>query len=83
LKQDKFLYVLETLKDIEYANPQSIPLLFNYKHKTKEEADEEAIEASKDYHSGMMDPSREVAMFEKGRSVKKMIGRKKRMDINK
>lgn len=53
-----------------------MPMLFQYKNKVKEEADEEANEVSKEYRSGVMDPSREVAKFEKGRIVKKNVGKK-------
>jgi hypothetical protein len=42
----------------------------------KEEADIEAVEASKEYHSGVMDPSRDAAKFEKVRRIKKNVGKK-------
>lgn len=42
LKQDRFQSIVDTLKDIEYANPNTMPMLFVYKNKVKEEAEEEA-----------------------------------------
>ena len=62
---------------MEYATPTTIPILYKYKEKVKEEMDDEENEVSKEYRSGRMDPSREVAQFEKGRSVKKKIGKKR------
>jgi hypothetical protein len=53
--------VVETLKELEYATPTTIPILYKYKEKVKEEMDDEENEVSKEYRSGRMDPSREVA----------------------
>ncbi|CDW80609.1 UNKNOWN [Stylonychia lemnae] len=77
LKQSQFQQVVETLKELEYATPQTIPVLYKYKEKVKEEMDDEENEVSKEYRSGRMDPSREVAQFEKGRSIKKKVGKKR------
>ena len=44
LKQDQFSYVVDTLKEIEYANPSVLPLLYKYKYKIKEEAEDTANE---------------------------------------
>lgn len=66
----------ETLKELEYATPSSIPILFQYKERVKEEMEEEENEVSKEYRSGRMDPSSEVAKFEKGRRTKKKVGKK-------
>lgn len=61
LKQSQFQQVVETLKELEYATPTTIPILYKYKEKVKEEMDDEENEVSKEYRSGRMDPSREVA----------------------
>eukprot|EP00350_Pseudokeronopsis_sp_OXSARD2_P006612 CAMPEP_0170558838 /NCGR_PEP_ID=MMETSP0211-20121228/38225_1 /TAXON_ID=311385 /ORGANISM="Pseudokeronopsis sp., Strain OXSARD2" /LENGTH=55 /DNA_ID=CAMNT_0010871195 /DNA_START=1883 /DNA_END=2050 /DNA_ORIENTATION=- len=54
-----------------------MPMLYQYKIKQKEEAEHIADEVNKEYKSGVMDPSRDVAMFEKKRYIKKDIGSKK------
>ncbi len=38
-----------------------------------------ALEVAKEYHSGIMDPSRVAAQFEKFLSVKKNIGAKEKI----
>lgn len=38
-----------------------MPILYKYKEKIKEEMDEEENDVTKEYRSGRMDPSREVA----------------------
>lgn len=43
--------------------------------------DDEENEVSKEYRSGRMDPSSEVAKFEKGRRIKKKVGKKLEMEI--
>ena len=69
--------MVETLREIEYANPQTLPLLYQYKYKIKEEDEEQANEVTQEYKSGMMDPSRDAAKFEKTRMTKKSVGKKK------
>eukprot|EP00347_Sterkiella_histriomuscorum_P004349 403360787 len=81
LKQNKFQQIVDTLKELEYAAPQSLPVLYSYKERVKEEMDEEENEVSKEYRSGRMDPSSEVAKFEKGRRVKKKVGKKLEMEL--
>ena len=52
-------------------------MLFKYKDKIKEEADDIANEVRTEYKSGVMDPSRDAALFEKNRRIKKNLGKKK------
>ena len=65
------------IKELEYANPQVIPMLYKYKERVKEEMDEDESEIAKEYKEGKMDPCREVAQFEKVRKIKKLVGKKK------
>ena len=77
IKQESFLYTHETMKELEFAESSVLKVLFQYRLKGKHENEEIANEVTKEYKSGMMDPSREVAKFEKLQSMKKNIGKKK------
>ena len=81
LKQSHFVHIVDQVKELEYASAQTIPKLFQYREKIKEELDDEEFEVTKEYRSGKMDPSREVAQFEKGRRVKKSIGKRKDLEL--
>lgn len=72
---------MDTVKELDYANASTIPILFRYKEKVREEMDDEENEVSKEYKSGKMDPSREVAQFEKHRRIKKKVGKKADIEL--
>ena len=66
----------ELLRDIEFADPNLLNVLFDYKMRCQEENEDEEQEIEKEYRSGMMDPSRTAAIVEKEQNIKKMIGLK-------
>ena len=61
-----------------------MPMLFKYRQKVKDETEQVENEVSQEYKSGVMDPSRDVAKFEKTRrAVNKIKKSAKYEDINK
>jgi len=83
LQQDAFGDILERLKQLDYANPNVLEQLYRYLEKTEEQQQMTEEEVIKEFKEGQMDPSSEVAKFEKGGRTKKgggaMRGNSKRL----
>lgn len=69
----------DILKELEYAGNAVLPLLFDYRVQCAEENNEVAIDIEREYRSGMMDPSRTVALQERLAAVRKNVGRKRKI----
>lgn len=70
------------LKEIEFADSNTLKVLYQYKLLSRYENEDNALEVQKEYKSGIMDPSRVAAQFEKMMSVKKIVGKKKLIQEN-
>jgi len=64
------------MNELDYSKPQVLPLLYKYKERLVEELEDVEKEVTADYHSGVMDPSRDVAQYERVRNMKKLVGKK-------
>ena len=52
------------IKDLDYAQPDKLEVLYNYKRMEGVQEREEASLITREYRSGIMDPSRETAKLE-------------------
>ena len=69
LQQDALGEILERLRQLDYANPNVLEQLYRYLEKTEDQQQQTQQEVIKEFKEGQMDPSSEVAKFEKiGRS---------------
>lgn len=69
------------LQDLETANTNALNLVYEYQKSSDDEEIQRAIEVAKEYHSGKMDPSRQVGKLERiqhSHNVKKVIQLRKR-----
>eukprot|EP00347_Sterkiella_histriomuscorum_P019205 403342536 len=82
LKFLNFQNMSDTIKDIEFADSNTLKVLYQYKQQSKHENEDNALEVQKEYKSGIMDPSRVAAQFEKLMCVKKLVGKKKVIQEN-
>eukprot|EP00347_Sterkiella_histriomuscorum_P015429 403357059 len=82
LKFLNFQNMSDTIKDIEFADSNTLKVLYQYKQQSKHENEDNALEVQKEYKSGIMDPSRVAAQFEKLMCVKKLVGKKKVISEN-
>lgn len=67
----------DVLKEIDFGDPSTLKVLYQYKLQSTHENEDNALEVEKEYKSGIMDPSRVAALYEKLMNVKKLVGRKK------
>lgn len=60
----KYQNITNVIKDLDYAQPDKLEVLYNYKRLETQQEREEASVITKEYRSGIMDPSRETAKLE-------------------
>ncbi len=60
----KYQTISNMIKDLDYAQPDKLEVLFNYKRMESMQEREEASLITREYRSGIMDPSRETAKLE-------------------
>ena len=82
LKNNEFMNTFDIVKNLDFAYTTSFRLLYNHKVKEMEEYQELQNEIERDYHNGVMDPSRLVAKIEKQVAIKKNVGAKKKIQDN-
>lgn len=82
LRQMTHKQIQDVFKEIELAEASTLKVLYQYKVQSRYENEDNALEVQKEYKSGIMDPSRVAAQFEKLMNVKKLIGRKKLVHEN-
>jgi hypothetical protein len=72
-RHDKFTEMISQLKELELSEPKMLEKLFKYQAHQNRELEKEANDVMKEYKSGVMDPSREAAKFERktGRNIRK------------
>jgi hypothetical protein len=80
LQNRNFLDNLEILKELEYAESYSLNILYWYKKSSIFQQLEGREDIIREYKSGSEDPSRFAAQKEKLAAIKKMVGKKKRMN---
>jgi len=56
VKQREFATVMDTLKEMDFANVEAIPLLYGYRALEITDNNETADEVAKEYRSGRLDP---------------------------
>ena len=78
LEQDIRLH--QQLQDVEYSEPASMKVLYQFKMKTRNQFEDQATEAKQEYISSMMKPNRLAAVIEKLKVIKKNVGRKLRVN---
>lgn len=65
-------HTVDLLKEIEFAEDEKkLKQIFMYKVISQEDYNQVAREIKREYKSGLMDPSREVARIEKNKIKKK------------
>ncbi|CDW73333.1 UNKNOWN [Stylonychia lemnae] len=82
LKIGNFKKLCDAIKEIEFADSTTLKVLYQYKQQSKFENEDNALEVQKEYKSGIMDPSRIAAQFERLMNVKKIVGKKKIVQEN-
>lgn len=70
LKEEEFLRTFAKLKDIDFADCTVMKTLFEYKKQDEYDQDELANEVIKEYHSGRLDPLRNVRQLKKKKKEK-------------
>ncbi len=65
------------IKELDFAESCALRVLHSYKLKGKFENEQVAEEVTKEYKSGMNDPSRDAARVERMAAIKKNVGKKK------
>ncbi|CAI2361482.1 unnamed protein product [Moneuplotes crassus] len=73
LKHQELSATLEIMQNIEFAEAGTLYKLFEHQYKNKQQELNRAIEVNKEYRSGIMDPSRDVAQHERQAAIKKKI----------
>jgi hypothetical protein len=53
--------VIDTLKELDFSEAQTLKILYQYKKLSKHENQDVANDVAKEYKSGMQDPSRVAA----------------------
>ncbi len=71
LQQDAFGDIMERLRKLDYANPNILEDLYRYLEKNEEQQQIIQEEVIKEFKEGQLDPSSEVARFEKLSKTKK------------
>ena len=69
-RNEEFIKTFKILKEIDYAENNSIALLYAYKQKDTEEFHQLAQEVAKDYRQGDFDPIRQQAIKSESRKFK-------------
>ena len=72
----------DQIKEINFADPYSAKLLYQFKLKTKQEIDDSAFQAVRNHRKVLMDSNRATALVEKLRCVSKLVGVKKKIRDN-
>jgi hypothetical protein len=62
---EKFKFVVNTLRELEGSDANIIESMFNYKVEDNEKFIEEAQKITRDFKSGLLDPSRKIKGFDK------------------
>jgi len=82
IRQKSFETTSDVLRELDFAHPSNLKLMFQYKMLDREEREQVADEVEGEYRSGMQDPSREAARMERSKAVRKNVGRKKLVNDN-
>ena len=70
----------EHLKEVDYSEPASIKVLYQFKMRTRQELEDISKDAKVDYKTTMMNACRVAALVEKLKVIKKNVGRKLRIN---
>ena len=80
-RHQEFNNTLGIMQNIEFAEASTLKHLFDHQIKNLQHQNNIAEEVNKEYRSGIMDPVRDVAQFERQAAIKKKIIKKKEFDI--
>lgn len=70
----------EQLREIDYADPGSMKVLYQFKLRTKHDMEDNSLHVRQEYRDDLGDWNRHAARFEKVKSLKKNVGLKARQN---
>ena len=81
-RQDAFMETVDLVQDLEFADPVFFRQLYDYVYHSAEENRELVNDVYTEFRTGMNDPSRDVALYEKQNFIKKNVIKQKIKQYN-